>query len=85
MGPRFFNRGNHFAVPVSVSGAREASMGPRFFNRGNVSEDWTSVMALTLASMGPRFFNRGNFWVATVDPISPDSFNGAAVFQPRKP
>src|SRR5258708_6026953 len=35
--------------------------------------------------MGPRFFNRGNRASIRESPGAHDCFNGAAVFQPRKP
>ena len=34
--------------------------------------------------MGPRSFNRGNPWSGRSRPTAASSFNGAAVFQPRK-
>ena len=37
-----------------------------------------------VASMGPRSFNRGNRTLPPWAPIRRSSFNGAAVFQPRK-
>ena len=82
MGPRSFNRGNPRPLrPSDRSAVGVASMGPRSFNRGN--GDAPSRLCRRRASMGPRSFNRGNG-----RPRRPCnrrlSFNGAAVFQPRK-
>ncbi len=59
-------------------------MGPSFFNDGNLPtrKDFLSV---TAASVGPSFFNDGN--VLRLQPRWPSRscFNGAVVFQRRKP
>ncbi len=60
-----------------------ASMGPRSFNRGNPCPGRGS-RARYRASMGPRSFNRGNTTIANWQLVAVTSFNGAAVFQPRK-
>ena len=59
------------------------SMGPRFFNRGNITEHGRRNAPIR-PSMGPRFFNRGNSPRASSIPCGATTFNGAAVFQPRK-
>ena len=82
MGPRFFNRGNALGIATHVFGA-QASMGPRFFNRGNLPWPIASRRHHG-ASMGPRFFNRGNWRTTRRRALRVASFNGAAVFQPRK-
>ena len=82
MGPRFFNRGNVGFLFCSEK-CLDASMGPRFFNRGNVTG------ARRLHKSEPLQWGRGFSTAETPGPYSRSAattcFNGAAVFQPRKP
>ena len=69
--------------PPQANSQAGPSMGPRFFNRGNDagSQDGSGDRH---PSMGPRFFNRGNPSAGRRHIAWPTTFNGAAVFQPRK-
>ena len=69
---------------VAGSRVKRASMGPRSFNRGN-NDRGRPNRSQALASMGPRSFNRGNTELARLQSRWHRGFNGAAVFQPRKP
>ncbi len=59
-------------------------MGPSFFNDGNNREQLQQVKD-SVASMGPSFFNDGNSPSTPVRFIHRSCFNGAVVFQRRKP
>ena len=87
MGPRSFNRGNlsRHRLRVCNAATRTASMGPRSFNRGNNAVPGGPDPAATMLQWGRGLStaetSSGHRWA--MSPIN--RFNGAAVFQPRKP
>ena len=85
MGPRFFNRGKRCATVGGKSAVLQLQWG-RGFSTAESTSRRDDSFTIVAASMGPRFFNRGKHrprFVARSVRFS-RSFNGAAVFQPRK-
>ena len=72
-----------FRFTVVIAHPFLASMGPRSFNRGRYPTTLILVRDRS-ASMGPRSFNRGRRIILVFSGGRDVSFNGAAVFQPRK-
>ena len=83
MGPRSFNRGNEVFASLCGPRWRELQWG-RGLSTAEMPARQLVRHRVVAASMGPRSFNRGNLPCPSPTWSSTTSFNGAAVFQPRK-